>query len=105
MIEALPAARLLRPGQAARRDGLADQRPALECGTNFQVRDSPALNSIWPAEIGAEMRALRDKALAGLAGNQRGRQRFLYWTWTFDVFLTESVAIQDTRATPAGKTR
>ena len=77
----------------------------LRGGLSDQGKISPAkFKAIWPAETVAEMRALRDKALAGLAGDPLGRQRFLYWTWTFDAFLAESVAIQDTRATPAGKT-
>jgi len=35
----------------------------------------------------ARMKALRDKALAEMAGDPPARQAFLYWTWTFDEFL------------------
>jgi hypothetical protein len=42
---------------------------------------------IWPPDVRAEMKRLRDQALAELADDPAGRQRLLYWTWTFDAFL------------------
>jgi len=36
------------------------------------------------------MKTLRDKALAEMADDPVARQRFLYWTWTFDAFLKEA---------------
>jgi hypothetical protein len=47
----------------------------------------------WPPDVVARMKALRDKALAELADDPVARQRFLYWTWTFDAFLKEAEAI------------
>lgn len=46
----------------------------------------------WSPEVVAQMKALRDKALTQLAEDPVGRQRFLYWTWTFDEFLKEAAA-------------
>jgi hypothetical protein len=43
------------------------------------------------------MKVLRDKALAELADDPVARQRFLYWTWTFDAFLKEAEAIREKR--------
>jgi hypothetical protein len=40
------------------------------------------------------MKALRDKALGELADDPPARQRFLYWTWTFDAFLKDAEAIK-----------
>ena len=37
--------------------------------------------------------ALRAEALAELADDPVARQRFLYWTWTFDAFLKDGEAI------------
>jgi hypothetical protein len=49
---------------------------------------------IWPADVVARMKSLRDKALAELADDPVGKQRFLYWTWTFDAFLKDAVTVQ-----------
>ena len=49
---------------------------------------------IWPPDVVARMKALRDKALAELADDPAGRQRLLYWTWTFDAFLKDAEAIR-----------
>lgn len=38
----------------------------------------------------ATMKSLRDQARAELADDPVGRQRFLYWTWTFDAFLADA---------------
>jgi len=48
---------------------------------------------IWPPEVVARMKALRDRALAQLADEPVARQRFLYWTWTFEAFLVDAEAI------------
>lgn len=44
----------------------------------------------WTPDIVQQMKALRNKALAELANDPVARQRFLYWTWTFDAFLKET---------------
>jgi len=43
--------------------------------------------------VAGRMTTLRDKALAELANDPIARQRFLYWTWTFDAFLKDAEAI------------
>jgi len=48
---------------------------------------------IWPAEVVAEMKALRDRALAETADDAAARQRLLFWTWTFDAFLKEAAEV------------
>jgi hypothetical protein len=48
---------------------------------------------VFTPEVAQRMKALRDKALAELADDPVARQRFLYWTWTFDAFLQEAEAI------------
>jgi hypothetical protein len=50
---------------------------------------------VWPAEVVAQMKALRDKALLEVANDPVARQRFLYWTWTFDAFLKDAEEIHD----------
>ena len=40
------------------------------------------------------MKTLREKAMTELAGDPTARQRFLYWTWTFDAFLEQAEAAQ-----------
>ena len=49
---------------------------------------------IWPVEVVARMKELRDRALAEIeaAGEADARRAFLYWTWTFDAFLEEAAA-------------
>jgi hypothetical protein len=51
----------------------------------------------WTPDIAQRMKVLRDKALAELADDPVARQRFLYWTWTFDAFLKEAEAIREKR--------
>ena len=58
-----------------------------------KIKDKPYLMK-WPPEVVAQMKTLRDKALAQLADDPAGRQRFLYWTWTFDEFVKEAAARQ-----------
>jgi hypothetical protein len=55
---------------------------------------------IWPPEVVGRMQALRDKALAELADDPVARQRFLFWTWTFDAFLKDAAATRAPSATP-----
>jgi formylglycine-generating enzyme required for sulfatase activity len=47
---------------------------------------------IWPPDVVARMKALRDRALAEIekAGDTDARRAFLYWNWTFDAFLEEA---------------
>ncbi|MBM4035341.1 MAG: DUF4838 domain-containing protein [Planctomycetes bacterium] len=45
---------------------------------------------VWTPDVVGRMKALRDKALAELADDPVARQRFLYWTWTFDAFLKDA---------------
>ena len=47
---------------------------------------------VWTPDIVQQMKALRDKALAEMADDPVARQRFLYWTWTFDTFLKDAEA-------------
>jgi hypothetical protein len=60
----------------------------------------PLFQELWPAEVVGRMQALRDKALAELADDTGARQRFLYWTWTFDAFLKDAEATRAPSATP-----
>lgn len=63
----------------------------VKSGLPDQGRIPPALfQTIWPPDVVARMSALRDKALADVAEDPVARQRFLYWTWTFDAFLAEA---------------
>jgi formylglycine-generating enzyme required for sulfatase activity len=66
---------------------------------------------IWPPDVVARLKALRDKALKEIeqAGDAEARQAFLYWTWTFDAFLEEAQTlyrkqraeyVRDTREAP-----
>jgi hypothetical protein len=60
-------------------------------GLADQGQIPPALyREIWPPEVVARMKALRDKALTEMADDPVARQRFLYWTWTFDAFLKDA---------------
>jgi len=48
---------------------------------------------VFTPDVVQRMESLHDKALAELADDPVGRQRFLYWTWTFDAFLKEAEEI------------
>ncbi|MBM4164752.1 MAG: hypothetical protein FJ222_09995 [Lentisphaerae bacterium] len=50
---------------------------------------------IWPPDVVARMKDLRDQALAAInqADDTDARRAFLYWTWTFDAFLEEAAAV------------
>jgi hypothetical protein len=54
----------------------------------------PVPRSLFPRvftpDVVERLRALRDQALAELTDDPIGRQRFLYWTWTFDAFVKEA---------------
>jgi hypothetical protein len=54
---------------------------------------------VWTPDIVARLEALRDKALIELADDPVARQRFLYWTWTFDEFLKQAATVP----TPQGE--
>ena len=41
------------------------------------------------------LKALHEQALGELADDPVARQRFLYWTWTFDAFLKEAEAVHE----------
>lgn len=45
---------------------------------------------VWTPDIVTRLEALRDQALTELADDPVARQRFLYWTWTFDEFLKQA---------------
>ena len=95
--------RLFGPGAAAASELLRLQcerweRTALT--RQLQVgeqRIPPRLfREIWPADVVARMKALRDKALADIqrANDSDARQAFLYWTWAMDTFVEYSVAVE-----------
>ena len=108
--------RLFGPGQTRPRELLRLQcerweRTALT--RQLQVgeqRIPPRLfREIWPADVVARMKALRDKALADIqqANDADARQAFLYWTWAFEAFveysgMIEEFMAQDDGATSAG---
>jgi len=100
---AASSARELLRLQCERWEGTSLSRP-LRVGEN---RIPPRLfREIWPPDVVARMKALRDKALAELADDAAARKAFLYWTWEFDAFveyakMIEGVMAQDAKATPA----
>jgi len=80
------SARELLRLQCERWEKTALSRP-LRVGEN---RIPPELfREIWPPNVVARMKALRDKALAEIdrAGDAAVRKAFLYWTWEFDAFV------------------
>ena len=48
---------------------------------------------VFTPDVVGRMESLRNKVLAEVADDPIARQRFLYWTWTFDAFLDEAKAI------------
>jgi len=62
---------------------------------------------IWPPDVVARMKALRDKALAdiNLANDPDARKSFLYWTWTFDAFVEYAGMIDTVMAQGADAAR
>jgi len=45
---------------------------------------------LWTPDLTQRLKALCDRALTELAGDPLARQRFLYWTWSFDAFVKEA---------------
>ena len=45
---------------------------------------------VWTPDVTQRLKALHDQALTELAGDPLARQRFLYWTWSFDAFVKEA---------------
>ena len=45
---------------------------------------------VWTPGVVQRLKTLRDRALTELAGDPLARQRFLYWTWSFDAFVKET---------------
>ena len=92
---------------ALKKDGTAREMIRLECDLwetgawrNSRVRipggwyvPESLFPRVWTPEIVGRLKALRDKVLAELADDPVARQRFLYWTWTFDAFLEDAKAI------------
>jgi hypothetical protein len=60
----------------------------------YQPGGWPVPKRLFPAvftpDVVQRMKALHGRALAELADDPIARQRFLYWTWTFDAFLKEA---------------
>jgi len=100
---AADSARELLRLQCERWEGTSLTRP-LRVGEN---RIPPRLfREIWPPDVVARMKALRDKALVELADDAAARKSFLYWTWAFDAFveyagMVDAVMAQDAGVTPA----
>ncbi|MHC4519840.1 MAG: DUF4838 domain-containing protein, partial [Planctomycetota bacterium] len=91
--------------QCERWQNTALSRP-LRVGEN---RIPPRLfREIWPPEVVARMKTLRDQALSEIerAGDTAARKSFLYWTWEFDTFVeyaavVDAVMAQAAEPTPA----
>ncbi|MEI6148518.1 MAG: DUF4838 domain-containing protein [bacterium] len=58
---------------------------------------------VWTPAIVERLKALRDQALVELADDPVARQRFLYWTWTFDAFLRDAEAAAGGRLDDPGR--
>jgi len=85
--------------QCERWEGTSLTRP-LHVGEN---RIPPKLfREIWPPDVVARMKALRDRALAELANDPDARKSFLYWTWAFDAFVEYAGRIEAVMAQDAG---
>jgi len=98
------SARELLRLQCQRWEGTPLSRP-LRVGQN---RIPPKLfREIWPADVVARMKALRDKALAEIdrAGDSAARKAFLYWTWEFDAFVEYAGSIEAVMAQNADSVR
>ena len=50
---------------------------------------------IWPPDVVARMKTLRDQALEDIeqAGDADARKAFLYWTWSFEAFVAYAESI------------
>jgi formylglycine-generating enzyme required for sulfatase activity len=99
------AARELLRLECARWEGMTWSRPLLqesmrEVGEgSLRFPDDFHFKESWPPDAVARMKALREQALAGTAGDARARQALLYWTWTFDEFVAYAGSIYGGGAT------
>jgi hypothetical protein len=52
---------------------------------------------IWPPDVVARMKTLRDQALEDIerSGDLAARRAFLYWTWSFDAFVAYAESIEE----------
>jgi formylglycine-generating enzyme required for sulfatase activity len=97
---AAASARELLRLQCERWEGTSLTRP-LHVG---ESRIPPKLfREIWPPDVVARMKALRDKALGEInaADDKAARQAFLYWTWAFDAFVEYARSIEAVMAQDA----
>jgi len=97
------AARELLRLQCERWQGTALTRP-LRVGEH---RIPPKLfREIWPPDVVARMKTLRDQALTRInqADDTAARQAFLYWTWAFDTFVEYAGMVESVMALDAGVT-
>ncbi|MGB2822882.1 MAG: DUF4838 domain-containing protein, partial [Phycisphaerae bacterium] len=97
------SARELLRLQCERWEQTALSRP-LRVGEN---RIPPRLfREIWPPDVVARMKALRDKALAEIDrdGDAAARKAFLYWTWELDAFVEYAEAVEEVMAKGAEAT-
>jgi len=46
----------------------------------------------WTPDVVRRLKALRSKALDEMSDDPAAKQRFAYWTWTFDAFLKDAEA-------------
>jgi hypothetical protein len=53
---------------------------------------------VFTPEVVERMESLRNKASAEMADDPIARQRFLYWSWTFDAFLKEAAELHRNKA-------
>ncbi|MCX5677091.1 MAG: DUF4838 domain-containing protein [Planctomycetota bacterium] len=102
---AADSARALMRLECERWQGTPLTRPLRAADNRIPPR---LFREIWPPDVVARMKALRDEALAdiNLADDAAARKAFLYWTWTFDAFveyagMIDAVMTQEARETPA----
>jgi formylglycine-generating enzyme required for sulfatase activity len=87
-----------------------DQSPGGRGVQEFRLPED-LFREIWPQDVVARLKALRDQALKEIerAGDADATKAFLYWTWTFDAFLEEAETVyrkqdanyvRDTREAP-----
>ncbi|MFN9369837.1 MAG: DUF4838 domain-containing protein, partial [Planctomycetia bacterium] len=109
--------RLFGPGKEPARELLrlqCDRWQHLPADVRLRVGENrippAAFRLIWPAEIVARMKALRDAARAAIekADDADARRAFAYWTWTFDEFVryaaeVEAASRADSAAVPASE--
>lgn len=97
---AMPARELLRLQ--------CDRWERLPEGVSLQVDENrippSAFRRIWPADVVARMRSLRDEARDAIdkADDADARRAFRYWTWTFDDFVRYAAALEAAAQPDAG---